>query len=88
MYHLKCCNVTEKSRKSRNMHKTQPKVDGGELKFFHIIPKYDTEEKKKRHEFSSSGCLVIRTVSAGIGQVQDKFLGKESLNTLCGQGNF
>lgn len=30
------------------MHKTQPKVDGGELKFFHIIPKYDTEEKKKK----------------------------------------
>lgn len=46
MYHLKYCNVTEKSRKSRNMPKTQPKIDGGELKFFCIIPKYDTEKKK------------------------------------------
>ena len=27
------------------MPKTQPKIDGGELKFC-IIPKYDTEKKK------------------------------------------
>ena len=37
------------------MHKTQPKVDGGELKFFHIIPKYDTAEKKK----NSMNFLVV-----------------------------
>lgn len=39
------------------MHKTQPKVDGGELKFFCIIPKYDTEGKKNGVNFLVVGDL-------------------------------